>query len=124
GHRGPQRLADDGVRRGRVQAQGQLADRREHPVVVDHLMGEELLARALDLPRDGEHGTRSRVAEATPFSTAVDPGPSVDRQTPGRPDVIAAASAMNAAVPSRTADTTWTPRCLAASMKSRIDSPG
>ncbi len=69
-------------------------------------------------------GTRSRVAEATPFSTAVEPGPSVDRQTPGRPDTIAVASAMNAAVPSRTADTTWMPRCLAASMKSMIDSPG
>ena len=75
-------------------------------------------------PEIASIGTRSRVAEATPFSTAVDPGPSVDRQTPGRPEVIAAASAMNAAVPSRTADTTWTPRCLAASMKSMIDSPG
>ena len=34
------------------------------------------------------------------------------------------ASAMNAAVPSRTADTTSTPRCRAASMKSMTDSPG
>lgn len=51
-------------------------------------------------------GTRSKVAEATPFSTAVDPGPRVDRQTPGRPVAIAAPSAMNAAVASRTADTT------------------
>jgi len=42
GHGGPQRLADDGIRRGWVQAQRQLADRREHPVVVDHLMGEAL----------------------------------------------------------------------------------
>jgi hypothetical protein len=48
----------------------------------------------------------------------------VDRQTPGRPDAVAAASAMNAAVPSHTADTTWMPRFLAASMKSMIDSPG
>ena len=42
----------------------------------------------------------------------------------GRPVAIAAASAMNAAVPSRTADTTSTPRCRAASMKSMTDSPG
>ena len=75
-------------------------------------------------PETASIGTRSRVAEATPFSTAVDPGPSVDRQTPGRPEAMAAASAMNAAVPSRTADTTSMPRCLAASMKSMIDSPG
>ena len=34
-------------------------------------------------------GTRSRVAEATPFSTAVDPGPRVDRQAPGRPVTMA-----------------------------------
>ena len=75
-------------------------------------------------PETASTGTRSRVAEATPFSTAVDPGPSVDRQTPGRPDTVAAASAMNAAVPSRTADTTAMSRCLAASMKSMTDSPG
>jgi hypothetical protein len=55
GHRGAQRLADDGVRRGRLEAQRQLADRREHPVVVDHLVGEELLTGALDLTGDGEH---------------------------------------------------------------------
>jgi hypothetical protein len=48
----------------------------------------------------------------------------VDRQTPGRPDAVAAASAMNAAVPSRTADTTAMSRCLAASMNSMTDSPG
>ena len=75
-------------------------------------------------PETASTGTRSRVAEATPFSTAVDPGPRVDRQTPGRPVTIAAASAMKAAVPSRTADTTSMPRWRAASMKSMTDSPG
>ena len=69
-------------------------------------------------------GTRSRVAAATPFSTAVDPGPSVDRQTPGRPVAMAAPSAMNAAVASRTAATTSTPWAREASMKSITDSPG
>ena len=39
----------------RVQAQRQLADRREHPAVVHHLVGEELLAGALDLSRDRQH---------------------------------------------------------------------
>ena len=75
-------------------------------------------------PETASIGTRSRVAAATPFSTAVDPGPRVDRQTPGRPVTIAAASAMKAAVPSRTADTTSMPRWRAASMKSMTDSPG
>ena len=69
-------------------------------------------------------GTRSKVAEATPFSTAVEPGPRVDRQTPGRPAAIAAASAMNPAVASRTAETSSRPCWRDASMKSMTDSPG
>jgi len=75
-------------------------------------------------PETASTGTRSRVAEATPFNTAVEPGPRVDRHIPGRPVAIAAASAMKAAVPSRTADTTSMPRWRAASMKSMTDSPG
>ena len=50
-----QRLADDGVGRGRIQAQRQLGDRGEQPVVIDHLVGEELLAGTLDLAGDRQH---------------------------------------------------------------------
>ncbi len=69
-------------------------------------------------------GTRSSWALATPLSTAVDPGPSVDTTAPGRPVAMAAPSAMNAALASRAADTTVRPPTRAASMKSTIDSPG
>jgi hypothetical protein len=75
-------------------------------------------------PEIASIGIRSKVAEATPFSTAVEPGPRVDRHTPGRPVAMAAASAMNAAVPSRAAATTSTPSWREASMNSMTDSPG
>ena len=75
-------------------------------------------------PEIASSGTRSRVALATPFSSAVEPGPSVDRQTPTRPVHMAAPSAMNAALASRTADTIAGPSSRAASMKSTTDSPG
>ena len=55
GGRGAQRLADHRVRRGRIQAQHRLRDRREHPAVIDDLVGEELLAGTLDLAGDGQH---------------------------------------------------------------------
>ena len=51
----PQRLTNDDVRRGRIQAQRQLGNRGEQPVVIDHLVGEELLAGTLDLAGDRQH---------------------------------------------------------------------
>jgi hypothetical protein len=67
------------------------------------------------------------MALATPFKTAVDPGPSVETHAPIPPVAMAAPSAMNAAEASRAADTITGPRsrlCGVASMKSTIDSPG
>src|SRR5262249_19635199 len=109
---------------GRVQSQRQLADRREQPVVVDHLVGEERLAGALDLARHREHGHPVQVGRGHAVQHGRRPGAQRRKADPGRPDVIAVASAMTAAVPSRTADTTWMPRRLAASMKPTTDSPG
>jgi hypothetical protein len=82
-------------------------------------------SRALSTwPDTASSGTRSSCADATPFSSAVEPGPSVDRQAPTLPVRIAAPSAMNAADASRTAETTSGPSSLATSMKSTRDSPG
>ena len=82
-------------------------------------------SRALSTcPDTASRGTRSSCADATPLSSAVDPGPSVDRQAPTVPVRIAAPSAMNAADASRTAETTSGPSSRATSMKSTRDSPG
>ena len=61
--------------------------------------------------------------DATPLSSAVDPGPSVDRQAPTVPVRIAAPSAMNAADASRTAAMIAGPPARAASMKSTSGLP-
>jgi len=52
GDDGAQSLAYDRVRRGRFQSQRELGRRGEHPAVIDHLVGEELLAGTLDLAGD------------------------------------------------------------------------
>ena len=75
-------------------------------------------------PEIASSGTRSRVALATPLSSAVDPGPRVDRHVPIPPVRIAAPSAMNAALASLTAAMIAGPPSRAASMKSTTDSPG
>ncbi len=66
-HRDAHRLAQDGACSVRLDRGGPLAHRREQPLVVDHLVREEGLPPALDLPGDREHrnavepGVRDRV---------------------------------------------------------------
>ena len=99
-------------------------DRRVQPVVVDDLVGEVSLRPVSICPDNAMTGTRSRVAEATPFASAVDPGPSVVGHGLTPPVAITRPSAMNAAVASRRASTTSMSSTRQASSRSTIVSPG
>jgi len=68
-------------------------------------------------------GARSSHAHATPLTTDATPGPSVVRQTPGRPDTSACAMAASAAPVSVAVRTNGMPARPAAAIRSRLLPP-